>query len=66
MEADPVPIELASEDQVKEINRLLSLVNIPEKEIESMLSRAKADSVAELSAQHATAMQAWLLKKVMQ
>lgn len=66
MEAAPVPIELATAEQIKEINRLLGLVNIPEKEIESMLSRAKADSVAEMSAQHATAMLQWLIKKVTQ
>lgn len=64
IESDSTPIVLASPEQTEEIGRLLSVIHISEKEIEAMLSRAKADSVAELSQDHAIKMIDWLKKKV--
>jgi len=65
METAATPITLAEPLQVAEITRLLALVNIPEKEVEAMLSRAKAETIADLSQPQAAAMIAWLRKKVM-
>lgn len=64
MESPAKPIHLATRDQVAEINRLLEIVNVPEKEIDAMLARAKAESIAELSGEQATAMAIWLRKKL--
>lgn len=64
MEAAPVPVELATNEQVSEINRLLSIIQIDAKEIDAMLHRANAEKLTDLSTEKATAMTAWLLKKV--
>lgn len=64
IEAAVVPIQLATELQVAEINRLLTVVNVPEKELEAILSRAKAETIAEFSEDYATRMIEWLKKKV--
>lgn len=64
IEAAVTPIVLATTEQVQEINRLLAVVNVAQKDIEAMLDRAKAESVAELSEDHAARMIDWLKKKV--
>lgn len=64
IEAQTTPIVLATESQAAEINRLLSVISIPEKEIEAILNRAKAEKISELSYEHANAMIKWLKKKV--
>ena len=64
IEAAVTPIELATDLQVAEITRLLSVVNVTEKEMEAALSRAKAESIAELSHDYASKMIDWLKKKV--
>lgn len=64
IESPSTPITLATLEQVAEINRLLTVVNVAEKEIEAMLSRAQAETMAELSESQATAVIGWLKKKV--
>ena len=64
IESAPVPIVLATPEQVAEITRLLSVVTVPEKELSAMLDRAKAESIAELTTQQAAAMTEWLKRKV--
>jgi len=64
IESVVTPIVLATEVQVQEITRLLSVVNVDQKAIEAMLDRAKAESIAELTTQQAEAMIDWLRKKV--
>lgn len=64
IEAAPMPIELATAEQVAEITRILAVVKIDEKEIEAMLHRAGAESVQELAKEKAMAMLSWLIKKV--
>jgi hypothetical protein len=64
IEAEATPIVLAAPEQVSEINRLLSVVNVAPKDIEAMLDRAKAESIAELSTDQASRMIDWLKRKV--
>lgn len=64
IESAVTPIVLATELQVQEINRLLSVVNVEPKAIEATLDRAKAESIAELTTQQAGSMIDWLKKKV--
>jgi hypothetical protein len=64
IEAAATPITLATPEQVAEINRLLTVVNVSDKEIEAMLSRAQAETMAELSESQAEAVIGWLKKKV--
>lgn len=64
IEAESTPIVLASKEQVTEINRLLSVLNIGEKEIERILTKAQAETVSDLSEEHADKMIVWLRGKV--
>jgi len=64
IERSSVPITLATKEQISEIDRLLSVLKIPEKEIERVLTKANADSVKELSAEQADKMIDWLKGKV--
>lgn len=64
IESPVTPIVLATDLQVAEINRLLSVVNVAPKDIEGMLDRAKAESIAELSEEHASRMIDWLKRKI--
>lgn len=64
IERASVPITLATKEQISEIDRLLSVLKISEKEIERVLTKANADSVKELSAEHADKMIDWLKGKV--
>jgi len=57
-------ITLANAEQVAEIKRLLELVKIDEKEIEKILSKAKADSWEELTDKQAASCIVWLKKKM--
>ncbi len=63
IESDVSSIVLANPDQVAEINKLLNLVKVEEKDLEKILSKANADSWAELTTEQATATIAWLKKK---
>lgn len=64
IESDSMPIVLATQEQVAEINRLLSVLSIPENKIEQILTKAQADSIDELSADRADEMIVWLKGKV--
>lgn len=64
LESAPAVITLASAEEVAEINRLLGVVNVPNKEIEAALARAQAESVNELSQEYAIKLIHWLKGKV--
>jgi hypothetical protein len=57
-------IQLATEEQVAEINRLLGIVKVSEEDIEKMLEKAKAESWSELTTEQATGVINWLGKKL--
>lgn len=46
--AAPVPIELATEEQVKELLRLINLLNIPAEEYQKWLTKAAAEQFEEM------------------
>lgn len=64
IEAKPVPIVLATPEQVKEIERLLSIVRIPDEEIEKWHKKAKAESFTDYNTDQAAAAIAHLAGKV--
>lgn len=64
IESTVTPIVLATSDQVAEITRLLTVVNVEQKAIEAMLDRAKAESIAELTESQASSFIGWLKRKV--
>lgn len=57
-------IVLATKEQVAEINKLLSIVKVDQKDIDKALLKANADSWEELNEQQAASTIAWLKKKV--
>lgn len=64
MESEAIPITLATNEQVAEITRLLGIIQVSEKEIESMLQRAGAEKLTDLSTEKAAIIIEWLIKKV--
>jgi len=64
IEAAVESIVLATTEQVADINRLLGLVKVDEKEVEKILSKANADSWAELTTAQADATILWLKKRI--
>lgn len=56
-------IILATEIQVAEIEKLLGVVKVDEKDIEKILSKANADSWRELTTEQASSTIAWLKKR---
>lgn len=64
IETDAKPIELCSAEQVSEIERLLSVLKVDASEVEKILTKASADTIAELSTEQAKKFETWLLKKV--
>lgn len=64
IEAPVAPITLASTEQVAEIIRLLAVVKTPEADIEKILTKAGADSWAELNESQADSTIKWLNSKV--
>ncbi|MCJ7689120.1 MAG: hypothetical protein MUO60_07360 [Clostridiaceae bacterium] len=57
-------ISLATSDQVSKIKNLLTLVQVTDKEIEKILSKANADKWEELNTAQADSTITWLKKKV--
>ncbi len=53
IEADSTPLDMANPIDVAEIERLLTIVKMPEGWIEKALAKANADSFAEMSSEHA-------------
>ena len=64
IEAESKTVDLCSGDQVSKIEKLLSVLKIDEGELEKMLARANADTLAELSKEHAEKMVSWLEEKI--
>lgn len=64
IEGEAKPITLATPEQVEEINRLLSVVKVPNEDVEKVLAKANAESWTELNETQAAATIAWLLKKI--
>lgn len=64
LEAAVSQIVLALPEQVAEINRLLGLVKVDEKDVAKVLSKANAENWAELSTTQAASTINWLTKKV--
>jgi hypothetical protein len=64
IESESKVITLATEDQVAEILRLLGCVKVAESDIEKVLSKAGAESWAELTTEEAAKTITWLEKKV--
>jgi len=64
IEAAPKPVALASPDQVKEIEKLIAALKLEDGEVDKILARGNADSIADLSLEHAEKMVSWLKGKV--
>jgi RecA/RadA recombinase len=64
IEAPVHPIALATDEQVGEIIRLTAIVKTSEAEVEKILTRAGADSWAELNEEQAAATIKWLNSKI--
>lgn len=64
IEAEAVPIVLAKDEQVAEILRLLELIKVPEADVEKILTRASAESWAELTTEQADSTIKWLTGKL--
>lgn len=61
---DAKPVELASAEQVGEIQRILGIVKVDEADIEKVLEKAKAESWYELTKEQADGTITWLKKKL--
>lgn len=64
LEAAPQCLVLAAPEQVAEITRLLSVVQVPGEQIEKALAKAGASTLAELSTEQAATLADWLKQKV--
>lgn len=57
-------LTLATPEQVSEIERLIKVLNIPQTEVDKILTRASADSFAEVTNDNAVATLKWLNSKI--
>jgi len=64
IESATTQLVIATNEQVGEINRLLSVVKVTEQEIEKMFTKAGVDSWGELTTEQAASTIAWLKKKI--
>lgn len=64
IEADAKPVEISSPDQVAEIERLVSVLKVEEGEVDKILSKANADSFADLTSEQAEKLITYLTKKI--
>ena len=64
IEADTRQLILATNEQVAEIVRLMSVVKVSDSEVEKVFTKAGVDSWAELSNEQADATISWLKKKI--
>lgn len=64
IESDVVQLALASEDQVKEIERLVDVLKVPAEESEKVLTRAGADEWKDLNNDQAEKTLVWLNNKI--
>lgn len=63
IEATSEPIALATEAQVAEIEKLISVIKIDPADIEKTLTKAGAEKISELNIEQATKLTDWLKKK---
>ena len=64
IEGEVVPIVLATEEQVAEINRLLGVIKVDDKELDKMKTKLDIDEWNEMRTDDATKMVAWLKGKM--
>lgn len=64
LEAAPTLITLASKEEVAEIERLLGIVKVTDKAIDSYLAKSQAETMSELSQERALNLIDWLKKQV--
>lgn len=64
LESDSTPIEMASAVQVADITRLVSTVKVEQADIDKALTKAGAETFAELNSEQAEKLIAWLKKKI--
>jgi hypothetical protein len=64
IEAASTPIQLASSDQVSEIERLVRVVKVDQSDIDKALAKAGAENFGELNTEQADKLIVWLKKKV--
>ena len=64
IEAEPKVFVLATDEQVKEIERLIELLKVPSEETEKVLTKGGADSWKELSIEQAEKTLKWLNAKI--
>lgn len=58
------PIQVATADQVDQIKKLFDALNMPEEQITKLLTKANAETVAEMDSQTAGKLIAWLKAKI--
>lgn len=63
LEKPATPIVLCSAEQVSEIERLLKLLNIDEKEVDKIMTKANAEEFKDLTEAQASAFIQWLINK---
>lgn len=63
IESAMIPIVLATTEQVAEINKLLEVVKVDQKDVEKLMTKANAETWAELTHEQAEATIKWLRKK---
>ena len=64
IEAEAKPIVLATPEQAEEIHRLLSIVKVPEADLEKLYAKAGVESFDEFTADQAVATIKWLEAKI--
>lgn len=64
IEKESTPIELATEMQVTEIERLIKVVKVDQADIDKALGRANAETFSELNTDQADKLIVWLKKKI--
>jgi hypothetical protein len=64
IEAETTPIDLATAEQVAEIERLVSTVKVDQADIDKTLAKASADNFNELNTDQAAKLITWLKKKI--
>jgi len=64
LEADAAPVILATEKQLKDIDRLTGIIKLSDSEIERVLNRANAAAYEELTESQAASFLTWLAKKI--
>lgn len=64
IERPVTPIVLATDEQVAEINKLLEIIKVDEKELDKIMTKTGVEAWSEMTTEDATKMVDWLKKKV--